>query len=141
MEKAIISTDKGNITIEFFEMDAPNTVANFKSLIESGFYNGLTFHRVVPGFVIQGGCPHGTGTGGPGYTIKCEINPNKHVRGALSMAHAGRDTGGSQFFICHDDFPHLDGMHTVFGRVTDGMDVVDRIVQGDKMNEVRIVTG
>lgn len=139
MKKAVISTEKGDITIELFEEDAPKTVANFESLIESGFYNGLTFHRVVPGFVIQGGCPHGTGSGGPGYTIKCEINPNKHLRGALSMAHAGRDTGGSQFFICFDAFPHLDGAHTVFGRVTEGMEVVDRIEQGDKMNEVRII--
>lgn len=139
MKKAIISTDKGDITLELFEKDAPNTVANFESLIKKGFYNGLTFHRVIPGFVIQGGCPYGTGTGGPGYTIKCEINPNKHVRGALSMAHAGRDTGGSQFFICHDAFPHLDGVHTVFGQVIEGMDVVDKITQGDKMNEVRMV--
>lgn len=140
MKKAIISTAKGNITIELLDKDAPETVANFESLITSGFYNGLTFHRVVPGFVIQGGCPHGTGTGGPGYTIKCEINSNLHVRGALSMAHAGRDTGGSQFFICHDAFPHLDGMHTVFGRVVEGMEVVDKIEQGDKMDEVRIIT-
>ncbi len=139
MKKAIISTDKGDITLELFEKDAPNTVANFESLIKKGFYDGLTFHRVIPGFVIQGGCPYGTGTGGPGYTIKCEINPNKHVRGALSMAHAGRDTGGSQFFICHDAFPHLDGVHTVFGRVIKGMEVVDKIAQGDKMNEVRMV--
>ncbi len=140
MKKAMINTDKGDITIELYEEDAPNTVANFQSLIESGFYNGLTFHRVVPGFVIQGGCPQGTGAGGPGYTIKCEINPNKHVRGTLSMAHAGRDTGGSQFFICHDAFPHLDGVHTVFGQVTEGMDVVDKIAEGDKMNELKIVT-
>lgn len=139
MKKAIISTDKGDITIELFEKDAPKTVANFESLAGKGFYNGLSFHRVVPGFVIQGGCPQGTGTGGPGYTIKCEINPNKHVRGALSMAHAGRDTGGSQFFICHDAFPHLDGLHTVFGQVIDGLDVVDKVAQGDKMNEVKIV--
>jgi len=139
MKKAIISTDKGSITIELFEKDAPNTVDNFESLVESGFYNGLTFHRVVPGFVVQGGCPHGTGTGGPGYTIKCEINPNKHVRGALSMAHAGRDTGGSQFFICLGAFPHLDGVHTVFGQVKEGMDVVEKIRQGDKMNEVKVV--
>ncbi len=140
MKKAIISTDKGSITVELFEKDAPHTVANFESLIEAGFYNGLTFHRVVPGFVIQGGCPHGTGTGGPGYTIKCEINPNKHVRGVLSMAHAGRDTGGSQFFISLGAFPHLDGVHTVFGRVTEGMEVVEKIEQGDKMNEVKVIT-
>lgn len=139
MKKAVIETEKGNIVIELFEKDAPNTVANFESLIKKGFYNGLIFHRVIPGFVIQGGCPQGTGTGGPGYKIKCEINPNKHVRGALSMAHAGRDTGGSQFFICYDAFPHLDGVHTVFGRVVEGMQVVDAIEQGDKMKEVTIV--
>ncbi|MFA4885101.1 MAG: peptidylprolyl isomerase [Desulfotomaculaceae bacterium] len=139
MKKAVIETEKGNIVIELFEKDAPNTVANFESLIKKGFYNGLIFHRVIPGFVIQGGCPHGTGTGGPGYKIKCEINPNKHLRGSLSMAHAGKDTGGSQFFICYDAFPHLDGLHTVFGKVLEGMEVVDAIKQGDKMKEVTIV--
>ena len=138
MKKAVIETEKGNIVIELFEKDAPNTVANFESLIKKGFYNGLSFHRVIPGFVIQGGCPHGTGTGGPGYKIKCEINPNKHVRGSLSMAHAGKDTGGSQFFICYDAFPHLDGLHTVFGKVLEGMEVVDTIKQGDKIKEVTI---
>lgn len=138
MKKAIIETDKGNIVIDLFEKDAPNTVENFVSLINNGFYNGLKFHRVIPGFVAQGGCPHGTGTGGPGYTIKCEINPNKHLRGSLSMAHAGKNTGGSQFFICYDAFPHLDGVHTVFGKVTEGMDVVDTIKQGDKMNKVYV---
>ncbi len=139
MKKAVIETEKGNIVIELFEKNAPNTVANFESLIKKGFYNGLIFHRVIPGFVIQGGCPHGTGTGGPGYKIKCEINPNKHLRGSLSMAHAGKDTGGSQFFICYDAFPHLDGLHTVFGKVLEGMEVVDAIKQGDKMKEVTIV--
>lgn len=139
MKKAVIETEKGNIVIELFEKDAPNTVANFESLIKKGFYNGLIFHRVIPGFVIQGGCPHGTGTGGPGYKIKCEINPNKHLRGSLSMAHAGKDTGGSQFFVCYDAFPHLDGLHTVFGKVLEGMEVVDKIKQGDKMKEVTIV--
>ena len=124
--------------LEMFDKDAPKTVANFESLIEKGYYDGLTFHRVVPDFVIQGGCPRGNGAGGPGYTIKCEINPNKHLRGSLSMAHAGRDTGGSQFFICLGDFPHLDGVHTVFGRVFEGMDVVDSIRPGDKMNSVTI---
>jgi len=138
LKKAVIETEKGNIVIELFEKDAPNTVANFESLIKKGFYNGLSFHRVIPGFVIQGGCPHGTGTGGPGYKIKCEINPNKHVRGSLSMAHAGKDTGGSQFFICYDAFPHLDGLHTVFGKVLEGMEVVDTIKQGDKIKEVTI---
>jgi peptidyl-prolyl cis-trans isomerase B (cyclophilin B) len=139
LKKAVIETEKGNIVIELFEKDAPNTVANFESLIKKGFYNGLIFHRVIPGFVIQGGCPHGTGTGGPGYKIKCEINPNKHLRGSLSMAHAGKDTGGSQFFICYDAFPHLDGLHTVFGKVLEGMEVVDAIKQGDKMKVVTIV--
>ena len=136
MKKAIIETEKGNIEIELFAKDAPNTVDNFTSLIKKGFYDGLIFHRVIPGFVAQGGCPEGRGTGGPGYTIKCEINPNKHLRGSLSMAHAGRNTGGSQFFICYDAFPHLDGVHTVFGRVVNGMEVVDQIKQGDKMLKV-----
>ena len=139
MKKAVIETDKGNIVLELFDKDAPNTVSNFESLIKKGFYDGLNFHRVISGFMIQGGCPNGRGTGGPGYTIKCEINPNKHVRGALSMAHAGRDTGGSQFFICHNAFPHLDGVHTVFGKVLEGIEVVDSIEQGDKMNKVTIV--
>ena len=139
MKKAIIETDKGNIVIELFDKDAPNTVENFESLIKKGFYDGLNFHRVISDFMIQGGCPNGRGTGGPGYTIKCEINPQKHVRGALSMAHAGRDTGGSQFFICHNAFPHLDGVHTVFGKVLEGIEIVDSIEQGDKMNKVTIV--
>jgi len=138
LKKANIETAKGNIVVELFDGDAPSTVANFETLINKGYYDGLTFHRVVPGFVIQGGCPKGTGTGGPGYTIKCEINPNKHLRGALSMAHAGKDTGGSQFFICLGDFPHLDGVHTVFGKVLEGMDVVDSIAPGDKMNKVTV---
>ena len=138
MKKAIIETEKGRIVAELFDRDAPKTVANFVGLIKKGFYDGLTFHRVIPGFVIQGGCPKGNGTGGPGYTIKCEINPNKHVRGAVSMAHAGRDTGGSQFFICHDAFGHLDGVHTVFGQVLEGMDVVDRIEAGDKMLKLAV---
>ena len=132
MKVAIIETEKGTIELELFEKDAPNTVANFEKLINEGFYDGLTFHRVIPDFVIQGGCPNGNGTGGPGYTIKCETegNPNKHGTGALSMAHAGKDTGGSQF----SPQPHLDGVHTVFGHVIgDGMDVVNKIQQGDKM--------
>lgn len=138
MTRAIMETDKGTINLELFEQDAPNTVKNFVDLSEKGFYNGLTFHRVIPNFVIQGGCPQGTGTGGPGYTIKCEINPNKHVAGSLSMAHAGRDTGGSQFFICHSPQSHLDGKHTVFGK-TENMDVVNAIRQGDKILSVTIV--
>lgn len=141
MKKAQIETQKGTMVIELFEQDAPNTVANFEKLINEGFYDGLTFHRVIPNFVIQGGCPHGTGTGGPGYTIKCELkdNPNKHERGSLSMAHAGRDTGGSQFFVCHSPQPHLDGNHTVFGKVIEGLDVVDDIRQGDVMEKVTII--
>lgn len=141
MKKGQITMENGNvITLEFFSDDAPNTVANFEKLANQGFYNGLTFHRVIPGFVAQGGCPYGTGTGGAGYTIKCETegNPNKHVRGALSMAHAGKDTGSSQFFICYDAFPHLDGVHTVFGRVIEGMEHVDQIKQGDRMKEVKV---
>lgn len=135
-----IETEKGNIGLELFAKDAPGTVENFQSLIQKGFYNGLTFHRVVPDFVVQGGCPNGNGTGGPGYTIPCEINPNKHLRGALSMAHRGKDTGGSQFFICLGDFPHLDGVHTVFGTVVEGMDVVDKLEAGDTMTQVVLVT-
>jgi len=139
MKKAIIETDKGNIVLELFESDAPNTVANFVKLINKGYYNGLKFHRVIPNFMVQGGCPVGNGTGGPGYTIKCEINPKKHLAGTLSMAHAGKDTGGSQFFITHSPQPHLDGVHTVFGQVTEGMDVVNAIRQGDVMKQVKVV--
>ncbi|KZX10053.1 peptidylprolyl isomerase [Methanobrevibacter curvatus] len=139
MTKAIIETEKGNIELELFNKDAPKTVANFEKLIKEGFYNGLSFHRVIDDFVIQGGCPKGNGTGGPGYTIKCEINDNKHGTGALSMAHAGKDTGGSQFFITHSPQPHLDGVHTVFGKVIKGMDVVNSINEGDKMLNVTIV--
>ena len=138
MKKAIIETEKGNIELELFEKDAPNTVANFEKLAKKGFYDGLTFHRVIDDFVIQGGCPKGNGTGGPGYTIKCEINANKPGTGALSMAHAGKDTGGSQFFITHSPQPHLDGVHTVFGKVISGMDVVNSVKQGDKMLKVTI---
>ncbi len=138
MKKAIIETDKGKIELVLFDKEAPNTVANFEKLANEGFYNGLTFHRVIPNFVIQGGCPKGDGTGGPGYTIKCEINPQKHGTGALSMAHAGKDTGGSQFFITHSPQPHLDGVHTVFGKVVKGMDVVNRIQANDVMNKVTV---
>jgi peptidyl-prolyl cis-trans isomerase B (cyclophilin B) len=141
LKKAFIETEKGNMVIELFEKDAPVTVGNFEKLIKEGFYDGLIFHRVIPNFVVQGGCPEGTGTGGPGYSIVCEVdnNPNKHQRGSLSMAHRGRDTGGSQFFICHSPQPHLDGMHTVFGIVTEGIDVVDLIAQGDKMLKLSVV--
>jgi peptidyl-prolyl cis-trans isomerase B (cyclophilin B) len=138
MKKAIIETDKGNIELVLFEKEAPNTVKNFEKLANSGFYNGLKFHRVIPNFMIQGGDPTGNGTGGPGYTIKCEINPHKHGTGALSMAHAGKDTGGSQFFITHSPQPHLDGKHTVFGQVEKGQDVVNKIKQGDKMKKVTV---
>jgi len=139
---AVIDLEKGGqVKIELFPNEAPGTVANFEKLINEGFYNGLTFHRVIPGFVAQGGCPHGTGTGGPGYKIKCETqgNPHKHERGSLSMAHAGRDTGGSQFFIVYEPQPHLNGVHTVFGKVVEGMEYVDQINQGDKMKEVKVV--
>lgn len=139
MKKGSITLENGGeIVIEFFDQDAPNTVANFEKLANDGFYNGLTFHRVIPGFVAQGGCPHGTGTGGPGYTIKCEINENKHERGVIAMAHAGRDTGGSQFYITYAPQPHLDGHHTVFGKVVSGMEYVDEVHQGDKMKEVKV---
>ncbi|AUW93312.1 MAG: peptidylprolyl isomerase [Sulfobacillus thermosulfidooxidans] len=135
-----IETDKGTMILELYPNEAPGTVANFAKLAQSGFYDGLTFHRVIPNFVIQGGDPNGNGTGGPGYTIKCETegNPHKHLRGSLSMAHRGKDTGGSQFFICHSPQPHLDGVHTVFGRVTEGFDVLDNIRQGDHMIRVTI---
>ncbi|MEM8604261.1 MAG: peptidylprolyl isomerase [Cyanobacteria bacterium P01_H01_bin.121] len=138
MTKAIMETDKGTINLQFFDDAAPSTVANFVKLSKEGFYNGLNFHRVIPNFMIQGGCPKGTGTGGPGYKIKCEINSNKHEAGSLSMAHAGRDTGGSQFFICHSPQPHLDGVHTVFGK-TEDMNVVNSIKQGDKIVSVQII--
>ncbi|NJN88816.1 MAG: peptidylprolyl isomerase [Leptolyngbyaceae cyanobacterium SL_7_1] len=137
MTRAIMETEKGTITLDLFEKDAPNTVKNFVDLANAGFYDGLPFHRVISNFMIQGGCPQGTGRGGPGYTIKCEINPNKHQAGTLSMAHAGRDTGGSQFFICHSPQPHLDGVHTVFGQTQD-MAVVNAIRQGDKIVSVKI---
>lgn len=139
MPRAIMETEKGTITLDLFDKDAPGTVQNFVDLSQNGFYNGLNFHRVIPNFMIQGGCPKGTGSGGPGYTIKCEINDNKHLAGSLSMAHRGPDTGGSQFFICHSPQPHLDGVHTVFGR-TEDMDVVNAIRQGDKIVSVKIET-
>ncbi|QKS71034.1 peptidylprolyl isomerase [Paenalkalicoccus suaedae] len=141
MKKGEIIFGNGEkIVIEFFPEAAPGHVENFEKLASDGFYNGLNFHRVIPGFVAQGGCPNGTGTGGPGYTIKCETegNPHKHQKGTLSMAHAGRDTGGSQFFLVFDPQPHLDGVHTVFGQVIEGLDVMDRIKQGDVMEEVKV---
>ncbi len=135
-----METEKGTFTIELFAAAAPDTVENFTKLANSGFYDGLTFHRCIKNFVIQGGCPDGTGLGGPGYKIKCETagNPHLHVRGALSMAHAGKDTGGSQFFVVRQPQPHLNGVHTVFGKVIDNVDLVDRIEQGDKMLSVRV---
>jgi len=142
---AIIHTEKGDIKVELYKDEAPNTVANFAHLAKSGFYNGLNFHRVIPGFMAQGGCPYGTGTGGPDWSIACECdnNTHKHVRGTLSMAHAGRDTGGSQFFICFVDCPHLDGVHTVFGGIKEddeeSFKVLDSIRQGDKIESIEII--
>jgi peptidyl-prolyl cis-trans isomerase B (cyclophilin B) len=128
MSTATLHTNAGQITIEFFDSDAPKTVENFRKLAADGFYDGLTFHRVITDFMIQGGCPEGTGSGGPGYTFEDEFNDNKVVRGALAMANAGPNTNGSQFFIVTTgEAPWLDGKHTVFGRVTDGMDTVDAI--------------
>jgi peptidyl-prolyl cis-trans isomerase B (cyclophilin B) len=140
-KKGSITMENGEkILIEFFPEAAPGTVANFEKLANEGFYDGLTFHRVIPGFVSQGGCPYGNGMGGPGYTIRCETegNPHKHIPGAVSMAHAGKDTGGSQFFICHEAQPHLDGVHTVFGQVIEGLDTVKNMKPGDRMKEVRV---
>ncbi|MCX6207755.1 MAG: peptidylprolyl isomerase [Bacteroidetes bacterium] len=138
-----IHTDKGVMTFELYEDDAPIAAANFKKLINEGFYNGLTFHRVIPNFMVQGGCPDGTGAGGPGYSIQCETNGVKqiHDRGVLSMAHRGRNTGGSQFFICHNraGVKHLDGVHTCFGRVIDGIEVIDQIKGGDVMTKVELI--
>jgi len=144
MKLALITLQNEEVIIlELFDKEAPKTVANFEKLANEGFYNGIKFHRVIPGFVVQGGCPQGTGTGGPGYTIKCELegNPHKHNQGSLSMAHAGRDTGGSQFFICLDPQPHLDGNHTVFGEVREGMEEVLKIKQGDVMKSVEVFEG
>ena len=141
MKKGIIELENGGtVEIEFLPEEAPNTVANFEKLANEGFYNGLSFHRVIPGFVAQGGCPNGTGTGGPGYTINCETatNTTKHTKGVLSMAHAGRNTGGSQFFIVYEPQPHLDGVHTVFGKVVKGMEFIEGVKQGDKMKSVSV---
>ena len=142
--KAIMDTAVGKVSLELFENDAPKTVANFVKLINEGFYNGLTFHRVIDGFMAQGGCPNSRkgssgmpGTGGPGYNIDCEINKNKHLPGSLSMAHAGKNTGGSQFFIVHESQPHLDGVHTVFGQTKD-MDVVLKIENGTEIISISV---
>lgn len=147
---AEIKTAKGTMKIELYEKETPTTVANFVKLAQSGFYDGLRFHRVIPGFVIQGGCPYSrnlgdprVGTGGPGWTIKCETSAprQRHDRGVLSMAHAGKDTGGSQFFICHNrvNTQHLDGVHTCFGCVVEGLDVIDAIRPGDLIESIRII--
>ncbi|HZI22526.1 MAG TPA: peptidylprolyl isomerase [Gemmatimonadales bacterium] len=145
-KKAIFETAKGRIEVELFADEVPGTVDNFTKLANSGFYDGTKFHRVIPNFMIQGGDPYSksgkgrVGTGGPGYTIKCETEKNvhKHVAGTLSMAHAGKDTGGSQFFICHSAQPHLDGVHTVFGQVRKGQDVVNAIAQNDEVKSIRV---
>jgi peptidyl-prolyl cis-trans isomerase B (cyclophilin B) len=130
----------GEIRLEFYPADAPKTVENFVTLAKKGFYDGLTFHRVVPDFVVQGGCPKGNGTGGPGYQIKAEFNTQKHLRGSVAMARSqAPDSAGSQFYICYGATPHLDGNYTVFGRVVAGMELVDRIAQGDPMKSVTIV--
>ncbi len=143
--KAIMDTDCGKISFELFESEAPKTVANFVKLANEGFYDGLSFHRVIKGFMAQGGCPNSRagasgmpGTGGPGYKIDCEINSNKHLPGSLSMAHAGKNTGGSQFFIVHESQPHLDGVHTVFGK-TEDMDVVLKLENGSLIKKLSIV--
>ena len=142
MTTAEIKTNKGTLKVEFYDKDAPNTVKNFTDLAKNGFYDGLTFHRVIPDFVVQGGCPKGTGTGGPGYKIKCELDGGNqyHDRGVLSMAHAGRDTGGSQFFIVlsRNNTAHLDRNHTCFGKVVDGLDILDDIRMGDVMEKITI---
>ncbi|MDK7473733.1 peptidylprolyl isomerase [Bacillus paranthracis] len=136
----IVMENGEKIDLEFFPEEAPKTVENFKKLAEQGFYDSVTFHRVIPGFVSQGGDPTGTGAGGPGYSIPCETdgNPHRHLVGSLSMAHAGRNTGGSQFFIVHEPQPHLDGVHTVFGKVTSGIETVLNMRQGDVMKEVKV---
>jgi peptidyl-prolyl cis-trans isomerase B (cyclophilin B) len=141
--KAVISTNKGQMHVALYDLDAPKTVANFVKLAESGFYTGLKWHRVIPDFVIQGGCPNGTGAGGPGYQIDCELDGENqiHDTGVLSMAHAGRNTGGSQFFVCHSrrNTAHLDRNHTCFGKVTDGLDVLDQIREGDSIDSIEII--
>ena len=140
LTKGQIHSNKGVLTFELYDDDAPIAVANFKKLVGEGFYDGLSFHRVIPNFMIQGGCPNGTGAGGPGYTIQCETKGSKqyHDRGVMSMAHRGPNTGGSQFFICHNrtNTQHLDGVHTCFGKITEGLDIIDDIRGGDKMEKV-----
>ena len=142
MTRCIIKTERGNMFVELYDNDTPITVENFVKLAKSGFYNGLTFHRVIPNFVIQGGCPKGDGTGGPGYSIPCELSGQNqyHDRGVLSMAHSGRNTGGSQFFICHNrqGTQHLDGVHTCFGKVTGGLEFLDDIQGGDAIVNISL---
>jgi peptidyl-prolyl cis-trans isomerase B (cyclophilin B) len=147
MKTATIETSRGTIVAELFDQEVPNTVANFEKLANSNFYDGTRFHRVISNFMIQGGDPLSkdasdprVGTGGPGYKIKCETekNTHKHVAGTLSMAHAGKDTGGSQFFICHSPQGHLDGKHTVFGQVTSGQEVVNAIHKNDEILSIRV---
>ena len=142
-QSAVITLDNGQkIRIDFFPEDAPRTIENFVTLAKKGFYDGLTFHRVVPDFVVQGGCPKGNGTGGPGYQIKAEFNKQKHLRGSVAMARSQHpDSAGSQFYITYGPTPHLDGNYTVFGKVVEGMEHVDRIKQGDRMSSVAIVEG
>jgi len=148
--KGIIHTNKGQMSVTFYEKDAPKTVANFVKLAKEGFYDGLKWHRVIPNFVIQGGCPNSrdsakgmAGTGGPGYKIDCELTGENqyHDRGVLSMAHAGKNTGGSQFFVCHSrtNTAHLDRNHTVFGIVTEGLEVIDDIREGDSIDKIEIL--
>ncbi len=142
---ALINTNKGQIKLKLYIDEVPNTVANFATLVNEGFYDGLNFHRVIEGFMAQGGCPNGTGMGGPGWAIECECDKNihKHLKGTISMAHAGKDTGGSQFFICFVPCPHLDGVHTVFGGIEDGDEesfkVLDNIKQNDKIESIKII--
>ena len=140
--KAEIITSKGTMKLDLYAKETPGTVENFVKLAKQGFYDGLTFHRVIPDFVIQGGCPDGTGAGGPGYQIKCETSGEKqyHDRGVLSMAHAGTNTGGSQFFVCHSrqNTAHLDGVHTAFGKVYEGLEVIDAIKGGDVIEKIVI---
>ena len=140
-QTAKITLENGNaIDLAFYPADAPKTVENFVTLAKKGFYNGLTFHRVVPDFVVQGGCPKGDGTGDPGYKIPAEFNEQKHLRGSLAMARSQHpDSAGCQFYICYGPTPHLDKNYTVFGRVTSGMEHVDRIRQGDRMKTVEII--
>lgn len=143
LTKGTITTAKGVMTFELYDDAAPIAVANFKKLINQGYYNGLKFHRVIPNFMVQGGCPDGTGAGGPGYSITCETNGDKqyHDRGVLSMAHRGKDTGGSQFFICHSrtGTTHLDGVHTCFGKIIEGVDIIDQLKAGDVMDKVALI--